>query len=91
MHAVRERLGALHVLLNLAGGFRWQTLEKGDPAVWDRLYALNTRTAVNACKAALPHLLASGAGRIVSVGAASVLKAPAGMGPYAASKAGVLK
>ena len=91
MDAVHEKLGALHVLLNLAGAFRWQTLEKGDPANWDLLYAVNTKTAVNACKAALPHLLASGAGRIVSVGAASVLKATAGMGPYAASKAGVLK
>ena len=91
MDAACEQLGALHVLLNLAGGFRWQTLEKGDPATWDRLYALNTRTAVNACRSALPHLVESGAGRIVNVGAASVLRAGAGMGPYAASKAGVLK
>ena len=91
MDAVREQLGAVHVLLNLAGGFRWQTLEKGDPTTWDLLYALNTKTAVNACRAALPHLVESGAGRIVNVGAASALKAPAGMGPYTASKAGVLK
>ena len=91
MDAAREQLGALHGLLNLAGGFRWQTLEKGDPGTWDALYRLNTKTVVNACKAALPHLLESGAGRIVNVGSTSTLKAAAGMGPYAASKAGVLK
>ena len=89
--AVQAELGAVHALLNLAGGFRWQTLEEGDLATWDLLYALNTKTAVNACRAAIPHLKASGAGRIVNVGAASALKAAAGMGPYTASKAGVLK
>src|SRR5690606_38004069 len=45
-------------------------------------------TAVNACKAALPQLLES-KGAIVSVGANGAVKAAAGMGAYAASKAGV--
>jgi NAD(P)-dependent dehydrogenase (short-subunit alcohol dehydrogenase family) len=83
--------GAVHVLLNLAGGFVFESVEGGDPATWERMFALNLKTAVNACAAALPHLVASGAGRIVNVGAASALKAGAGMGPYTASKAGVLK
>lgn len=91
MNTVRERLGAIHVLLNIAGGFTWETLEGGDPASWDRMYALNVKTAVNATGAALPHLLESGAGRIVNVGAAGAVKAGAGMGPYAASKAGVMR
>jgi NAD(P)-dependent dehydrogenase (short-subunit alcohol dehydrogenase family) len=91
MRTVRERLGALHVLLNIAGGFVWETLEGGDPASWERMHALNVTTAVNATRAALPHLLESGAGRIVNVGAAGAVKAAAGMGPYAASKAGVMR
>ena len=53
------------------------------------MYALNVLTALNASRAALPHLVASGAGRIVNVGAMGALQAGAGMGPYAASKAGV--
>ena len=91
LSSVRDRMGAVHVLLNLAGGFAFEKLEDGDPATWERMFRLNLTTAVNASKAALPHLLESGAGRIVSVGAASVLKAGPGMGPYAASKSGVLK
>lgn len=91
MNTVRECLGALNVLLNIAGGFAWETLEGGDPATWDRMHALNVKTAVNASRAALPHLLESGAGRIVNVGAAGAVKAAAGMGPYAASKAGVMR
>lgn len=86
---VHQRLGAVHVLLNIAGGFTWETLDGGDPASWGRMHALNVLTAVNTARAALPHLIESGAGRIVNVGAAGAVKAPAGMGPYAAAKAGV--
>ena len=84
-----DRLGRLDVLVNVAGGFVWQTLADGDPAQWERLYRLNTLTCANASRAALPHLLKSKAGRIVSVGANGAVKAAAGMGAYAASKAGV--
>lgn len=87
--AIAQRLGGVDVLVNVAGGFVWQTLEEGDPAAFDRLYALNTKTCVNASRAALPHLKASAGGRIVNVGANGAVKAAAGMGAYAASKAGV--
>lgn len=89
MGAVKARFGRLDVLINIAGGFRWQTLADGDPAVWDHLYATNVKTAANASRAALDMLKASPAGRIVNVGAAGAVKAGAGMGAYAAAKAGV--
>lgn len=87
--AAADRLGGLDVLVNIAGGFAWQTLEEGDPQVFERLYALNTRTCLNASRAALAPLKASGGGRIVNVGAAGAVKAAAGMAAYAASKSGV--
>jgi NAD(P)-dependent dehydrogenase (short-subunit alcohol dehydrogenase family) len=86
---VIERFGRLDVLVNVAGAFRWETLEGGSLATWDLLYKVNVATAVNMSKAALPHLLKSGVGRIVNVGAGGGLKAAAGMGAYAASKSGV--
>lgn len=89
MNAVAEANGGLDALVNVAGGFVWQTLEDGDLAAWTRMFSLNTLTCATACKAALPHLLASPAGRIVNVGAGGAVKAAAGMGAYAASKAGV--
>lgn len=86
------RFGRLDALANVAGGFRWQTLADGSLENWDWLYNINVRTAATTSKAALSVLQASGAGAIVNVGAASaLLKAPAGMGAYAASKAGVLR
>jgi NAD(P)-dependent dehydrogenase (short-subunit alcohol dehydrogenase family) len=88
---VARQLGRLDALVNIAGGFRWETLEGGSIDTWDFLYQLNVRTAVVTSKAALPHLLARGAGRIVNIGAMGAIKAGAGMGPYAASKAAVAK
>jgi NAD(P)-dependent dehydrogenase (short-subunit alcohol dehydrogenase family) len=89
MGKVKKQFGRIDCLVNIAGGFRWETLEEGDPATWDLLFKINVKTAVNASKAALPLLLASGSGRIINVGAGAAIKAAQGMGPYAASKAGI--
>jgi len=89
MEVIVARLGRLDVLVNAAGGFAWQTLADGDPGAWAALYAGNVLTAANASRAALPHLLAAPDGRIVNVGANAAVKAAAGMGAYAAAKAGV--
>jgi NAD(P)-dependent dehydrogenase (short-subunit alcohol dehydrogenase family) len=89
MSAVEARFGGLDALVNVAGGFRWQTLEDGDPQSWPALYRINVETAANASRAALRLLKASASGRIVNIGANAALKAGAGMGAYAASKAGV--
>ncbi len=85
------RFGRLDALVNIAGGFRWEKIEGGSLDTWDQLYQMNLRTAVNASQAALPHLLASTNGSIVNVGALAAAKAGAGMGAYAASKAGVAR
>ena len=89
MASIKTKFGRLDALLNIAGGFQWDTIADGKLDSWDRMYAMNLKTALNACKAALPYLLESGAGRIVNVGAGSALHAASGMGPYAASKSAV--
>ncbi len=90
MQQVRDNAGRIDALLNIAGGFTFRTLSEGDGAAWDAMYAINLKTAVNASRAALPHLIETG-GAIVNVGAAGALKAGAGMGAYAAAKSGVHK
>ena len=87
--AVVAHFGRLDVLVNIAGAFSFETIAEGDPKTWQRLYAINVLTALNASRAAIPHLVASSAGRIVNIGAIGALQAGSGMGPYAASKAGV--
>jgi NAD(P)-dependent dehydrogenase (short-subunit alcohol dehydrogenase family) len=87
--AAASHFGKLDALINIAGGFAFETTADGDPKTWQRMYALNLLTALNASRSAIPHLVPSSAGRIVNVGAMGALQAGAGMGAYAASKAGV--
>ena len=87
--AVVSHFGRLDALINIAGGFAFETVAEGDPETWQRMYALNVLTALNASRSALPHLAASRSARIVNIGAIGGLQAGAGMGAYAASKAGV--
>ena len=88
---IAERLGGVDALVNIAGGFAWETLESGSIETWDRLYAMNVRTAVIASREILPYLMREKSARIVNVGALAALKAGVGMGAYAASKAGVAR
>jgi NAD(P)-dependent dehydrogenase (short-subunit alcohol dehydrogenase family) len=77
------------VLVNIAGGFRWQTVGGGDFETWELLHRVNLQTAVNMCRAVIPVLTGGGRGRIINIGAGAAVRAAAGMGAYAASKAGV--
>jgi NAD(P)-dependent dehydrogenase (short-subunit alcohol dehydrogenase family) len=88
---IAEKFGGLDALLNIAGGFRWETIAEGSVHTWDLMYQMNLKTAVNATKASLKYLQQSRDGRIVNVGAGAALKTGVGMGAYAASKAGVAR
>jgi NAD(P)-dependent dehydrogenase (short-subunit alcohol dehydrogenase family) len=95
--AALDRVAAAHggidVLVNVAGGFTWETLEEGSLDTWARMQAMNLMTNATITKLALPALKAAGArdggGRIVNIGAGAAVKAGMGMGAYTASKAGV--
>jgi NAD(P)-dependent dehydrogenase (short-subunit alcohol dehydrogenase family) len=89
IEAAAKHFGRLDALINIAGGFAFEAVGDGDIKTWQRMYTLNVLTAFNASRAALPHLATSRAGRIVNIGAMGALQAGSGMGPYAASKAGV--
>jgi len=92
LEQVVAKLERLDALVNVAGTFRSETLAAGSLATWDLLYRVNLRTTVSTSRAALPHLMRYGGGRIVNIGAgAAVAKSGAGMGAYTASKSGVLK
>lgn len=81
--------GGIDVLVNVAGGFTWETLADGSIASWARMQAMNLTTAATITQLALPELTRAQAGRIVSIGAGAAIKAGMGMGAYAASKSGV--
>lgn len=79
-------------LVHLAGGFGADgPVGDSDPALLDRMLAINLRTAFVTTRALLP-LLRAGRGAIVYFASAAVLPGATGTGTaaYAAAKAGVL-
>jgi NAD(P)-dependent dehydrogenase (short-subunit alcohol dehydrogenase family) len=81
--------GGIDVLVNIAGGFVWETLGDGSVATWAKMQAMNLTSNVTITQLALPHLAKSDQGRIVNIGAGAAIKAGMGMGAYAAAKSGV--
>jgi len=87
-----ERFGRIDALCNLAGGFRMgSAVHETKDGDWDFVFDINVRTLLNAVRAVVPHMIASGGGKIVNVGANAALKGVAQMGAYVASKSAVIR
>lgn len=86
------RFGTLDVVCNLAGGFEMSgpVHETADEAVRE-LFDLNVMTLLHVTRAAVPHLIERGGGKIVNVGAQTALKGVARMGAYCVGKSAVIR
>jgi len=93
IEAVAGRFGRLDALVNNAAwniAIPFPDLEALDAAVWDRLFATNLRGPYLLCRAAAPHLKATGSGRIVNIASVAGLNPGGSSIAYATSKAGLI-
>ena len=84
--SVIEEFGQLDLLVNNAGIFESEALEKISVNQWDTMFATNTRAPFLMAKAAHPHLRAT-RGRILNIGSLGGLHPWATHGHYCTSKA----
>ena len=83
--------GCLHVLVNCAGIMRSVKVEDLSPDAWDRTMAVNLRGPFLLSRAALPHLRARRAGRIINISSLAGQSGGVMVGAdYSASKAGLI-
>lgn len=87
---VATHFGGLDTLVNNAAIGAFWRLDALDIARFDETIAVNLRAAFVTIRAALPHLRASGAGRIVNLASRSALEGYPFLVPYSASKHGVV-
>lgn len=84
--------GPATALCNIAGGFdAGAPVHETTAQTWQRMQDLNVATLINACRAAVPGMIAAGGGKIVNVSAASAVSGKAGMGAYCAAKSAVAR
>jgi NAD(P)-dependent dehydrogenase (short-subunit alcohol dehydrogenase family) len=86
MTAVIEEFGQLDLLVNNAGIFESEALEKISVDQWDAMFTTNTRAPFLMAKAAHPHLRAT-RGRILNIGSLGGLHPWATHAHYCTSKA----
>ena len=86
--AIAARFGALHVVVNAVGGYAGGTpVTEVDPAEITGMLDQHLWTTFNLARAAAPHLVAAGWGRIVGVSTPIATTPAAKMAPYAVGKA----
>lgn len=87
-----ERFGKVDILVNAAGGYAGgNSISEMSLDEWERMLALNLRTAFLMSRGALPKMLEQGWGRIINIAALPAFRSGADKGAYAASKAAVVK
>ena len=93
VEAVKKHFGTIDILVNNAGwnvSIPFPDLDALDAATWDRLFSTNLRGPYLICRAAAPHLKASGSGRIVNIASVAGLNPGGSSIAYATSKAGLI-
>ena len=68
--ATTGRYGALHIVVNNAGGVprpQWHGIEAANDAGWEAMLRLNLTSAYLVTQVAWPHLVAAGGGSVVNV------------------------
>jgi NAD(P)-dependent dehydrogenase (short-subunit alcohol dehydrogenase family) len=85
-----DAFGGLDTLVNSAGVFEFRAFEEISEGEWDWILGVNLKGVFLACQAALPHLRASGRGRIVNISSDAGKKGYALISAYVASKFGVV-
>jgi 2-hydroxycyclohexanecarboxyl-CoA dehydrogenase len=90
VRAVESDLGPIDVLVNNAGYDEWGWFTDTDPALWDRVLAVNLRGVIAVTHAVLPGMQERRRGRIVNTASEAGRVGSSGSAIYSAAKAGVI-
>ncbi len=87
---VVEEWGRLDILVNNAGVIKEMPLEDLTDEDFQEMFDVNLRGALVCARAAVPHMIRQGRGRLLSAASSSTRLGTVGLTAYAAAKAGIV-
>lgn len=87
---VLAQFGQFDVLVNNAGWDRMALFLDSNEETWDRLIAINFKTVLYTAKAALPHMVARGAGKVIKIASDAGRVGSSGEAVYSGTKGAVI-
>jgi 2-hydroxycyclohexanecarboxyl-CoA dehydrogenase len=90
VEAAERDLGPIDVLVNNAGYDEWGWFTETEPALWDRVLAVNLRGLIAVTHRVLPGMQERRRGRIVNTASEAGRVGSSGSAAYSAAKAGVI-
>ncbi|MBI4607893.1 MAG: glucose 1-dehydrogenase [Candidatus Rokubacteria bacterium] len=91
--AIEEALvqfGQLDILVNNAGWDRLELFLESDEETWEKIIAINFKAVLYTCKAALPHMVRRGSGKVINIASDAGRVGSTGEAVYAGTKGAVI-
>jgi len=91
VHHAIDAFGRLDIAVNNAAtNPHFGPLLDADEGQWDKILDTNVKGSFHVCKAVVPHMIDSGAGKIINMASIAGLRPSPGMGVYSVSKASLV-
>jgi len=85
-----DRFGGLDILVNNAGIWKGSPIEEMSDGEWNEMLGVNLSGTFHMIRAAVPHMKAAGAGRIINVSSTAGQRGESFHAHYAASKSAII-
>ena len=84
-----DRFGAIDILVNNVGWDKFAFFLDSEEETWDRIIAINYKSLLYVCKAALPHMKARG-GRVINIASDAGRTGSSGEAVYSGTKGAII-
>jgi len=90
VESVIAQFGQLDILVNNAGWDKVEPFLQSEEETWDKVIAINYKAVLYTCKAALPHMVSHGGGKVVNISSDAGRVGSSGEAVYSGSKGAII-
>ncbi len=90
VEGILAQWGHIDILVNNAGWDKLEPFLESEEETWDRIIGINFKAILYVCKAVLPHMVAGGAGKVISIASDAGRVGSMGEAVYAGTKGAII-